>query len=123
MTATARETGDDLAAPLDFLLTSAAVGPWRRLTPNASWWRFGQALADQPGTLVRRGVELAAEVTSIATGTSDRAPSRRDRRFADPAWTGNPLLRRVVQCYLAAAETAHTLVSDCELDWRDRERV
>ena len=50
-------------------------------------------------------------------------PQPRDRRFADPAWTGNPLLRRLVQAYLAAGASALALVDDADLGWRDAERV
>ncbi len=117
------ERADEIAAPLDMLLTSAATGPLRRFAPNASWYRFAGGLAARPRTVGRRGAELAAELGRITIGTSERAPSRRDRRFADPAWTHNPLLRRLVQAYLAAAETAGTLVGDAELEWRDAERM
>src|SRR6202034_4703905 len=43
--------------------------------------------------------------------------------FADPGWAGNPLLRRAMQAYLAAAETAEGVVADAGLDWADSERV
>ena len=56
-------------------------------------------------------------------GTSQVQPSRRDRRFADPGWAGNPLLRRAMQAYLAAAGTAEGVVADAGLDWADSERV
>ena len=59
----------------------------------------------------------------IAVGRSEVEPSRRDHRFADPGWTGNPLLRRVMQAYLAAAQTAEGVVADTDLDWADSERV
>ena len=56
-------------------------------------------------------------------GSSQVQPSRRDRRFADPAWAGNPLLRRAMQAYLAAAETAEGVVAEAGLDDADSERV
>jgi Poly-beta-hydroxybutyrate polymerase (PhaC) N-terminus len=59
----------------------------------------------------------------IAVGSSEVQPSRRDRRFTDPGWMGNPLLRRVVQAYLAAAQTAEGVVADADLNWADAERV
>jgi polyhydroxyalkanoate synthase len=59
----------------------------------------------------------------IGAGTSALAPARGDRRFADPAWTGNPVLRRIVQCYLAAGQTADQLVRDARLSSRDEKRV
>ena len=36
--------------------------------------------------------------------TDERAPVTGDRRFADPAWDLNGLLRRVLHAYLAAGE-------------------
>ena len=56
-------------------------------------------------------------------GSCDRAPVKGDRRFDDPAWRGNPLLRRTMQAYLAASEAAQTLLDDAQLDWRDRTRM
>ena len=56
-------------------------------------------------------------------GRSQVAPARRDRRFADPGWTGNPLLRRAMQAYLAGAQTAEGLVAEAGLDEKDSERV
>ncbi|NIK58968.1 PHA/PHB synthase family protein [Kribbella shirazensis] len=114
---------DELAAPLDLLLTSAAIGPLRRFAPNAAWARMATGLAAKPGTLGQRAAHLAGELGQIALGHSSRTPSRRDRRFADPAWTQNPVLRRIVQAYLAAAETAAALPADAGLGWRDRQRM
>jgi len=117
------EAAEELAAPLDFLLTAAATGPLRRFLPNSSWVRLAGKLAAQPGTVARRTTDLAGELGRIAIGNSDRAPSKRDRRFKDRAWTYNPVLRRVLQAYLASAETAETLLADAKLDWRDQERM
>ncbi|MGI8451871.1 MAG: alpha/beta fold hydrolase, partial [Streptosporangiaceae bacterium] len=50
-------------------------------------------------------------------------PAPGDRRFTDPAWTQNPLLRRIVQLYLAGAAAAESLLADAELGWRDAERA
>jgi polyhydroxyalkanoate synthase len=113
----------DQAAPLDALLVDAALGPMRRLAPNASTAKFALRLARRPRTTGRRLGSLTAELARIGAGTSTIAPSKRDRRFADPAWTQNPLLRRAVQGYLAAGRTAEQLVGDAELDWRDNERM
>jgi polyhydroxyalkanoate synthase subunit PhaC len=113
----------DQAAPLDALLIDAALGPARRFAPDASTARFAAALARRPGVAARRAGGLLAELARIGAGTSALAPSKRDRRFADPAWTDNPLLRRVVQAYLAAGQTAGQLVADAGLGPRDEARV
>jgi polyhydroxyalkanoate synthase len=91
----------------------------RRLAPNSSTAIFIARLAGRPRTTARRLGSLTAELARVVAGTSTVAPSKRDRRFADPAWTANPLLRRAVQGYLAAGRTAEELVGDAELDWRD----
>src|SRR4029077_18816778 len=71
----------------------------------------------------RRLSGLGRERGQIATGRSELAPAPKDRRFADPAWTGNPALRRVVQAYLAGTATLAQLQADAGLDWTDAERV
>ena len=113
----------DEAAPLDALLVDAALGPLRQLAPDASTVMFAVGLARRPLTTARRLGSLAAELARIGVGTSALAPAKRDRRFTDPAWTENPLLRRIVQAYLAAGQTADQLVNDAALDWRDDKRV
>jgi polyhydroxyalkanoate synthase subunit PhaC len=113
----------DQAAPLDALLADAALGTVRRVVPDASAAKFAVALALKPYTTSRRMSGLAAELVRIGAGTSALAPGRRDRRFADPAWTGNALLRRIVQSYLAAGQTADQLIQDAGLGPRDEKRV
>jgi len=123
MTTTDADDGEELAAPLDLLLTDAALGLGRRLAPNSSWFALGRGLATRPGAVTRRGTELARQLAQIAVGQSKIAPEKRDRRFADTAWRENPVLRRTVQAYLAAETTAGALVADAGLGWRDNERV
>jgi polyhydroxyalkanoate synthase len=114
---------DDAAAPLDALLVDAALGPVRRFAPDGSTARFVLGLARRPVTTARRLGSLGSETLRIVVGTSTYAPSGRDRRFTDPAWTQNPLLRRLVQGYLASGRTLDQLVTDAELGWRDEQRV
>jgi polyhydroxyalkanoate synthase subunit PhaC len=114
---------DAAAAPLDLLLTDAATGALRRVNPGGSGLRLAAALATRPRLVAGRGRQLAGELARIAVGTSQVQPSRRDRRFADPGWAGNPLLRRAMQAYLAASVTAEGVVADAGLDWADSERV
>ena len=113
----------DQAAPLDALLIDAALGSARRFAPDLSTAKLGVALARKPRTTARRLGRLVAETGRIAIGTSTVAASRRDRRFADAGWATNPLLRRVVQLYLAGAQTAEELVADADLNWRDDTRL
>jgi polyhydroxyalkanoate synthase len=113
----------DGAAPLDVLLVDAALGPPRRFLPATSTAKWGVSLACRPRTTARRLAGLAAEASRIVTGTSSVTPPPRDRRFSDVAWSENPLLRRVVQLYLAGGQTLDQLVRDADLDRRDRDRV
>ena len=109
---------------LDMLLVDAARGPLRRLVPPAGTaLRFGSALARRPGTVASRARELVGELAKVAAGNSELAPGKKDKRFADPAWSGNPLLRRAMQAHLATARTAWELIEDADLDWQDDERI
>jgi polyhydroxyalkanoate synthase subunit PhaC len=117
---------DDLAVPLDALLIDAAFGPLRRLAPDLSTARFAARLVTRPAgraAAAGRLRGLVAELGRIGLGTSEVRPDPKDRRFADPAWLSNPLLRRAVQAYLASASTVDGLVEDAELGWRDGQRV
>ena len=123
MVATNPAAADELAAPLDLLLTSSAVGIAERVMPNVSWSRFALNLARQPRTVTSRAASLGRELATIAAGRSEVAPARGDKRFVDPAWQGNPLLKRTMQAYLATNTTVDQLFSDAHLDWRDAERI
>jgi polyhydroxyalkanoate synthase len=78
---------DELAAPLDLLLTSATKPFASRMTPNATWARFGANLAQHPGAVADRAGTLTRELGGIAAGKSHRVPARADKRFSDPACT------------------------------------
>src|SRR5436305_1513139 len=75
------------AAPLDMLLSEAAVGPVQRWYPGMAGVKAAAKLALQPGTVARRGAALAVELTKVAVGRSDVGPAKTDRRFNDPAWS------------------------------------
>ena len=116
----------EVAAALDMLLTQAALGRTALLSgplPVAA----GDGPGQPAGTGGRRARELAAELARVADGTSGIAPAKKDRRFSDPAWTGNPALRRTLQAYLATGNMALGLVEDAaagpRLDRRDTERL
>jgi len=111
------------AAPLDLLLTDAATGMLRRVNPGGAGLRLAAALAARPRLVAGRGTQLAGELARIAAGRSQVQPSRRDRRFADAGWAGNPLLRRTMQAYLAAVQMAEGVVAEAGLDEKDAERV
>jgi len=113
----------EIATPHDLLLTGSALGVASGMMPDTSWARFGLNLARRPGVIAERVGSFGRELASIATGTSDRAPAKPDKRFSDPAWQGNPLTKRSMQAYLTAAGLVDSLFADAELDWRDAERI
>jgi polyhydroxyalkanoate synthase len=106
------------SAGLDVLLTDAAVGGPPRFLALGTAAQAVTHLARRPRTVYRRLGGLGSELRQVAGGRSERAPASRDRRFADPAWQTNWLLRRVLQSYLALCETVDELIGDAELDWR-----
>jgi polyhydroxyalkanoate synthase len=113
----------DAAAALDLLLAVAALGPLRRFMPGRAGIRFATSLARRPHKLACQATSLAGELARVGLGRSTLAPPPRDRRFTDPAWTSNPLLRRLVQAYLAAGQAAEQLLAGADLEWRDTERM
>ncbi len=113
----------EAAGALDLLLSDAALGLFRLFRPDPAMLRLAAALARKPQVTGGTVALLAMELGKIVSGRSAVTPHRRDRRFADPAWTENPLLKRTMQAYLAAAQTAEGLLATAELDWRDSERM
>ena len=108
---------------LDAMLTDAVMGPSRRWVPGLAGVKAVAKLATRPRTVARRGGGLAAELAKIAVGRSEVAPDESDRRFKDPAWSGNPAYKRLGQSYLATAETIDTVLSEAGLQWADERRV
>ena len=118
-----RRTNRAARSGLDVMLGEAAVGgPPRFLAPGAGV-KVGAGLARHPGRAVARAGGLTAELARTALGRSELTPAKGDRRFADPAWEGNWLLRRVLQSYLAVGETVDGLIADADVDWRAERRA
>jgi polyhydroxyalkanoate synthase subunit PhaC len=113
----------EAAGALDLLLTDAALGVLRRFRPDSSLLRLGAGLARRPRLVSRQATQLGTELGRIAAGWSAVTASARDRRFADPAWQDNPFLRRTVQAYLAAGQSAEALLAGAGLGWRDETRL
>ena len=96
-----RRTTGAARSGLDVMLTEAAAGgPPRFLAPGPAV-KVGAGLVRHPRRVAARATGLAAELARAAAGRSRLAPAKGDRRFADPAWEGNWLLRRLLQSYLA----------------------
>src|SRR5260370_30838950 len=69
------------------------------------------AALSQGTTVAREATRLGLDLTRIAWGRSDVAPAKGDRRFADPAWTSNPVFRMIQQSYLASAGAMDRIVA------------
>jgi polyhydroxyalkanoate synthase subunit PhaC len=123
MTSRAEIEDRDLAVPLDSLLANVSRTGLPDVLPGTEVVRWLGALARRPSTTANRLVSLGSELGRIVTGTSAIAASGRDRRFADEAWTRNPVLRRCLQAYLATSEKALQLVDDADLDERTELRL
>ena len=113
----------DVAAPLDSLLVEAAFSPFRRFNPGMPGLRLGAQLASRPWAVGRRAASTAAELAKVAMGSSTVAPGPKDRRFADQAWSGNPVLHRLLQAYLVTGQATTELLSEVDLGWKDHERL
>src|SRR5436190_5499447 len=105
-------------AALDVLLTDAATGQGARFLQPGPTVRVAAGLARRPHRAVRRVGGLGIELARVAAGRSDVRPSKRDRRFADPAWERSWIFRRVLQAYLSTGNVVDGLITDAEADWR-----
>jgi polyhydroxyalkanoate synthase len=108
---------------LDLLLSEASASTRERFLPGREAVKLGAALVSRPKTVARRGRRLGREIGDVVAGRSQRRPERGDRRFADPAWSTNWALRRLVQGYLAFGEAVDGFVSDAELEWADDRKL
>jgi polyhydroxyalkanoate synthase len=82
-----------------------------------------EAVTRRTGAFARRAGRLGRETARVLAGRSELAPPERDWRFADATWSENPGYRRLMQLYLAWAESLDGLVDDAHLDWRDAFRA
>ncbi len=97
------------------------VGLDRRQVTDAVG-RFASALVRRPSVVGQQALRLAAEELSIVTGTSDRAPDPKDRRFSDPAWQGRGW-KRVAQSYLAFRDVVMETIDEVGLDPASADRA
>ncbi len=110
-------------SPLDVMLTDAALGPVRRMLPGRAALKLAGRLASRPVDTTRTGLQTGAELARVVTGRSTVEPGPRDKRFADPAWTGNPVLHRICQAYLVSGSALERVVDEADLDWRSEQQM
>ena len=78
----------------------------------------------QVPTVAKAGTKLAGELAKVVVGRSEVEAERRDWRFKDPTWTGNPGYHRLMQGYLATCQALGEVAEEADLpDWRQRERA
>src|SRR3954469_14066739 len=110
-------------AGLEVMLTDATVSGVSRWLPGRSMAKTAARLALRPDKLARTTLGLSAEMARIAVGRSEVAPAKGDRRFKDPAWTGNPAYKRLGQDYLATRRAWDGLLCQAGLDWESERRM
>ena len=100
----------------DTALLAAALGMARRPFAGRETLALAGRLARRPHLAIRPAAGLAVETGRIVTGGSGATPWKRDRRYGDQAWRGNPLFRRMAQFHTAAGDALETLVDRANLD-------
>lgn len=83
----------------------------------------GRRLAERPKAAARVFRSTAGELVRVGAGTSELAPAKSDRRFADAAWSEHPVYKRWMQGYVALDKTMHDLVDAAGLAAVNRQRA
>src|SRR6202050_614797 len=109
-------------AGFEAVLANAAFGGFGGLLPSAELGRLAKAGGRHPKPVARRVADRAARLGHVGIGVQDQ-PGARDRRFADRAWAGNPVLQRLALGDLATCDAASGILEDADVDWRTRERL
>ena len=76
----------------------------------------------QPFHSVKHVAHFGVELKNVLLGKSDLQPESGDRRFADPAWSQNPLYKRYLQTYLAWRKELHDWVEHSNMSEQDANR-
>jgi poly[(R)-3-hydroxyalkanoate] polymerase subunit PhaC len=112
-----QHSGEAIQSGLDVMLADAVAGTPRFFAPGPAV-KVAARLARRPRGVARRAAGLTTELARAATGRSQLAPAGGDRRFTDPAWQENWMLRELLQAYLAVGQTVDGLIDDAAVDWR-----
>ncbi|MGV8916895.1 MAG: class II poly(R)-hydroxyalkanoic acid synthase [Pseudomonas sp.] len=83
---------------------------------------LSQALR-QPFHSVKHVAHFGIELKNVMLGRSSLEPAADDRRFADPAWSQNPLYRRYLQTYLAWRKELHDWIDESNLSEKNSSRA
>jgi polyhydroxyalkanoate synthase len=115
---------DDLAARVaeEMLGPNPFVG-LRASDLVASLGDLGKQVLQAPMLALTHETRLASTLFSVLTGSSDIAPVKGDKRFADTVWNENPFYRRYLQGYLAISKTFDNFVEDTQMDSVAKQRA
>ncbi len=83
---------------------------------------FGAAVK-QPVKAARHLGAYAKELGKAARGRSEASHDPKDKRFADPAWQSNPLLKRLVQAHATTGKELDRYIDSTSLNARDKARA
>ncbi|NMH99171.1 PHA/PHB synthase family protein [Pseudonocardia acidicola] len=112
---------------------AGVLGPESALFEDLDAAGFGAALGralqsslTSPTVLARAALQLATDLARIPVAVTSQWLGRdvelpvpvdpKDRRFSDPAWTGNPVFRSMRLSYLAACRFARDVVGSAALE-------
>ena len=107
----------------DAALLAGTLGVARRTVAAREAVTLGTRLVRRPRALAGPLAKLAGESARIATGRSKIDPGRRDRRYSDAVWRGNPLFRALAQEHVALGAAVEAVLDGAELDPADDYRV
>ncbi|HWI09872.1 MAG TPA: alpha/beta fold hydrolase [Burkholderiaceae bacterium] len=83
---------------------------------------FGAAVKQPVNAALHWGA-YAKELAKVASGMSDASHDPKDKRFADPAWQANPLLKRLLQVHAATGKELDRYIDATALNARDKARA
>jgi poly[(R)-3-hydroxyalkanoate] polymerase subunit PhaC len=89
----------------------------------AALGRLLQRVVVEPGVVTAGSLDAIRQLIEVLVGRSDVAPEPRDKRFLAPAWSENPVYRRLLQAYLVETRSLLDVVDEVELDAKSRERA
>ena len=124
---TEQRAGDDDVVPgvagggFDAVLASSMLHSARIPAKTAA--RVAGAILRTPGPAARRLGRGLLRQLAVGLGRDEDDLPKLDRRFADPAWHGNPVLRRLAMSYLAWADAVNDVLTGTPLDWQTRQRA
>ncbi|MGH2502165.1 MAG: alpha/beta fold hydrolase [Ktedonobacterales bacterium] len=114
-----KPTGDDILP--------AWMRPFNVLPPlpGSELFAAGQPMAalGWPFLAMQQTGEMLSEATRIATGQSQIAPEKGDRRFTDEQWQSNPLYKAALQTYLLWRKSLNSFVDSAQLPKKDADRA